>query len=150
MKKNFKNYNENTISSLFNQLRGLIGKSEKYKATLLFDSLTGKHTARQYIVDVCEDIILHTEDQSVKYWFVNIFSKIIHETGMYYNCLPKNVRQYYRDAFIEKLNSKYFKHLEDNIKDEKILSHLKCLYWAYLQENVYNYKLNKYYNLPYC
>lgn len=135
MKKNFKHYNENTIVSLFNQLRGLIGT---------------KDNGRQDIVDVCEDIILNTTDETVKYWFINTFSKIIHETGTYYNCLPKNVRHYYRDSFIAKLNFKFFKHLEDNITDEKVLTHLKCLYWAYLQENVYKYKLNKYYNLPYC
>lgn len=127
MKKNFKHYNENTIVSLFNQLRGLIST---------------KDNGRQDIVDVCEDIILHTSDETIKYWFINTFSKIIHETGIYYNCLPKDVRHYYRDAFIEKLNSKFFKHLEDNITDEKVLTHLKCLYWAYLQENVYKPKLN--------
>ena len=125
MKKNFKHYNENTIVSLFNQLHGLIGT---------------KDNGRQDIVDVCEDIILHTTDETVKYWFINVFSKIIHETGIYYNTLPKNIRHYYRDAFIEKLNSKYFKHLEYNISDEKTLTHLRCLYWAYLQENVYKNK----------
>ncbi len=134
MKKNFKHYSENTISSLFNQLHELIGE---------------KQNGRQHIVNVCEEIISNS-DESIKYWFVNIFSKIIHETGMYYNCLPKNVRHYYRDAFIEKLNSKFFKHLENNITDTNALSHFKCLYAAYLQENVYKYKLNKYYNLPYC
>ena len=127
MKKNFKHYNENTLITLFNQLHGLISVKEN---------------GRQHIVDVCKDIILHTDDESVKYWFINVFSKIIHETGIYYNCLPKNVRHYYRDAFIEKLNSKFFKHLEDNINDEKILTHLRCLYSAYLQENVYKPKLN--------
>ena len=127
MKKNFKKYTNATVTSLFTQLRGLIGT---------------KDNGRQDIVDVCEDIMLNTTDESVKYRFINTFSKIIHETGIYYNCLPKNVRHYYRDAFIAKLNSKFFKHLEDNITDEKVLTHLKCLYWAYLQENVYKLKLN--------
>ena len=126
MKKNFKQYDENTLFALFSQLRELISE---------------KQNGRQHIVNVCEEIISNS-DESVKYWFINIFSKIINETGMYYNCLPKNVRHYYRDAFIEKLNSKFFKHLEDNINDEKILAHLKCLYAAYLQENVYKPKLN--------
>lgn len=134
MKKNFKKYTNATVTSLFTQLRGLIGT---------------KDNGRQDIVDVCEDIVSHGDD-NMKYWVVGVFAKIIHETGMYYNCLPKNVRHYYRDAFIEKLNSKFFKHLEDNITDTNALSHFKCLYAAYLQENVYKYKLNKYYNLPYC
>jgi len=124
MKTNIKHYSEKTMQSLFNQLHSLIPE---------------KHNGLQNIVDVCEDIITNGDD-NMQYWFINVFSRIIHETGIYYNCLPKNVRHYYRDAFIEKLNCKFFKHLENNIADKNALTHFKCLLNAYLQENIYNYK----------
>lgn len=124
MKTNIKHYSEKTKQSLFNQLHSLIPE---------------KHNGLQNIVDVCEDIITNGDD-NMQYWFINVFSKIISETGIYYNCLPKNVRHYYRDTFIEKINSKFFKHLVDNITDANALSHFKCLYAAYLQENIYKYK----------
>lgn len=124
MKTHIKHYSEKTIKSLFEQLHSLISE---------------KPNGLQNIVDVCENIVLNADDIT-QYWFVNIFSKIIHETGIYYNCLPKNVRHYYRDTFIEKINSKFFKHLENNITDINALTHFKCLLNAYLQENIYKNK----------
>ena len=109
MKTNIKHYSEKTKQSLFNQLHSLIPE---------------KHNGLQNIVDVCEDIITNGDD-NMQYWFINVFSKIIHETGIYYNCLPKNVRHYYRDTFIEKINSKFFKHLENSDFFVKIVTSMK-------------------------
>lgn len=126
MKTNIKHYSEKTIKSLFEQLRS---------------SISGKHNGLQNIVDVCENIVLNADD-TTQYWFVNIFSKIIQETGQYYGVLPFEIRPYYRQFFIEKLNSKFFKHLENNITDKNVLTHFKCLYWAYIKCNIYENHLN--------
>lgn len=155
-KPNLKHYDDgkNTTSSLFTQLRGLIGKTDKQKVlefvdswrehSIMADKLPDRKLSRQYIVDVCEDIVNNTDEITRKV-FIKNFSKIIHETGQYFTPLDKWQKGYYREYFVEKLKTKFFSHIENATTDPKALTHFKCLFTAFLRENVYKNKQSKYY-----
>ena len=130
MKKNLKHYNisRNTMSTLFEQLHQLI---------------PGRNNGRKDIVDVCQDII-NNSDPYIQYWFMYEWLRIIHETGEYYNTLGKKQRSYYRDAFVEKLYSKFWNKFMEKFSDIEfvpnvttvIISHLQNLFHAYLEQQI--------------
>ena len=122
MKKNVKAYvyDGRALKTLFMQLRNVIGIE----------------TTRKGITDICYEIVSNSDD-ATKYWVIHVFGKIINETGRYFNTLPDYAKGYYKDEFVKKMNSKYFRLIEKHVTDEKTRSHLKCLFKAYLSETVY-------------
>ena len=83
------------------------------------DDLIEEVRERNDIVDVCQDIIEHS-DPYIQYWFMWVWLRIIHETGDFYNSLNAKQKGYYRDAFKEKLTEdKTFKSFMDSEKDKR-------------------------------
>lgn len=149
MKKNVKAYvyDGRALKTLFMQLRNVIGITEKRKAQECYNALMGINskkysallgieTTRKGITDICYEIVSNSDD-ATKYWVIHVFGKIINETGRYFNTLPDYAKGYYKDEFVKKMNSKYFRLIEKHVTDEKTRSHLKCLFKAYLSETVY-------------
>lgn len=130
MKKNLKHYNvnRNTMATVFEQLHRLI---------------PGKNNGRNDIVDVCQDIIKHS-DPYIQYWFMWVWLRIIHETGDFYNSLSAKQKGYYRDAFKEKLYKKFWNRFMEKFGDIEFvpgvttitISHLQNLFHAYLEQQI--------------
>ena len=138
MKKNVKAYvyDGRALKTLFMQLKNVIGITNKHKRELVYSALMGIETTRKGISDICYEIVSNS-DKETQYWVIYVFGKIIGETGRYFNTLPDYAKGYYKDEFVKKMDSKYFRLIEKHVTDEKTLSHLRCLYKAYLSETVY-------------
>ena len=128
MKTNIKIYKPETLSVLRTQLWN--------KTHVLCNMYDPKYA--QDIVNVCYDIAKNA-DTITRYWFIHTFFGIIKETATYYTTLPYKLKGYYKEIFVEKLRTKYMRHLEENIKDENALTHFNCLFTAFIRENVYSY-----------
>jgi len=130
MKKNLKHYNvnRNTMTTVFEQLHQFI---------------PGRNNGRNDIVDVCQDIIKHS-DPYIQYWFMYYWLRIIHETGDYYYSLNAKQKWYYREAFKEKLYKKFWNRFMEKFDDIEfvqgvttvIISHLQNLFHAYLEQQI--------------
>lgn len=128
MKNNIKQYNNDTIVSLFNQLHSLI---------------SAKENGLKNIVDICQDIIEHS-DPYIQYWFIWVWLRIINETGDFYNSLNAKQKDYYRDAFKEKLYQKFWNKFMEKFGDIEFvpgvttvtISHLQNLFHAYLEQQI--------------
>lgn len=122
-KKIFSRYNEQTIKTLFEHLRGVISK---------------RNNGRQSIVDVCEHIVLNECSEEEKVWFTWTMHSIIKETGDYFTPLPDKLKPYYSKYFAKKLRDEYFnKFLMPKVNRYPFESHFNNLFEAFVDEKVH-------------
>ena len=121
-KKARNRYNEETVKTLFEHLRGVVHPI---------------NNGCQNIVDVCEGMVLNECTEDERFWFVWTMHCIIKETGEYFTPLPDNLKPYYSKYFSDVLKVKYLNsYLLPKLTKNAFKTHFKCLFEAFVDEKV--------------